>query len=166
VKQAMHVRLIAVALAAMVGGASWAIGPDVPVDGVPSLAFEELRSTEAVSGAAHHVAPYRFYDKLVVTVRDPVACGQHAVSPSFSLKGEELHLRYDLTPAAPGAGQCLLRATFTVANAPHRPLAVHFAGGAEPFVVAQLASCPFYRPTSWDRYECLVPAANSPRSST
>jgi len=36
---------------------------------------------------------------MIVTVWDPVVCGQKPVGPAFSIKGDKLYLSYALSPA-------------------------------------------------------------------
>ena len=116
----------------------------IPIQGAPSL--------------EHQVTPYRLYDKMVVTVWDPVQCGQKPMNPTFSIQGNKLFLSYALSPAPAGAKSCALVSEFDVLNVPHRDLEVHFAGGPEPYIVTTLKKCPFYTPASDDIWECLAPA--------
>lgn len=125
--------------------------------GPPSLEFRTI-PIEGAPALEHRVTPYRLFDKIVVTVWDPVACGQKPVNPAFSIQGDKLFLSYALSPADPGAKNCTLVSEFDVANAPHRDLAIQFAGGPEPYVVATMKKCPFYKPNSDDIWECLAPA--------
>ena len=106
----------------------------------------------------HKVTPYRLFDKLVITVWDPVSCGQRPENPKFSIQGNKLLLSYDLTPAQPNAKSCTLVSEFDLLNAPHRDLEVHFAGGPEPYVITTMTTCPHYKPTSDDIWECLAPS--------
>ncbi|MGZ5785780.1 MAG: hypothetical protein ACXWJM_07650 [Ramlibacter sp.] len=43
-------------------------------------------------------------------------------------------------------------------DVPHHDFAINFAGGPEPYVVAQVKQCPFYKPNGDDIWECLAPA--------
>ncbi|OIQ68856.1 hypothetical protein GALL_495460 [mine drainage metagenome] len=112
---------------------------------------------QGVSMPGHRVTPYRLYDKMVVTVWDPIRCGQKPTDPAFSIQGNKLLLSYKLSPAQPEAESCTLISEFDVLNVPHRDLEVQFAGGPEPYVVAKLKKCQFYSPVSEDIWECLAP---------
>jgi hypothetical protein len=125
--------------------------------GAPTLEFRTI-PVEGVLMPDHKVTPYRLFDKVVVTVWDPVSCGQKPLDPKFSIQGDKLFLSYDLTPPLPNAKQCTLVSEFDVLNAPHRDFEVHFAGGPEPYVVAKFTKCPHYSPKSDDIWECLAPA--------
>jgi hypothetical protein len=126
-------------------------------DGPPRLEFRTI-PLESLTKDERSVKPYRLYDKMVVTVWDPIACGQKPVDPKFSIDGDTLSVSYLLTPALSAAKRCTLVSEFDVINAPHRNLKVRFAGGAEPYAVAALKKCPFYTPMSNDIWECLAPA--------
>jgi hypothetical protein len=125
--------------------------------GPPSLEFHTI-PVEGAPTSEHKVTPYRLFDKMVITVWDPIQCGQKPVNPAFSIQGNKLFLSYALSPAPAGAKSCTLVSEFDVLNVPHRDLEVHFAGGPEPYIVATLKKCPFYKPTSDDIWECLAPA--------
>ncbi len=127
-----------------------------PVE-APRLEFRVI-PIEDVPLSEHKVTPYRLFDKMIVTVWDPVSCGQKPTDPTFSIEGDNLFLRYGLTPAAPAAKPCTLVSEFDVLNAPHHDFVVNFAGGPEKYVVAALKKCPYYAPTSDDIWECLAPA--------
>jgi hypothetical protein len=145
-------------LLAMLSAPLLASAGEIPAPGgAPHLAFRTV-PIDGASSAGRSVKPYRLHDKIIVTVREPVACGQKAVEPDFSLKGDTLSVSYVLTPAAADVKRCTLVSEFAVLNAPHRDLKVRFATGAEPYTVAALQKCPFYTPTSRDRWECLSPA--------
>lgn len=120
----------------------------IPVTGVPS--------------SEHKVTPYRLFDKMVVTVWDPVICGQKPVNPAFSIKDDKLYLSYALSPASSHGDSlkpdCTLVSEFDVSNVPHRDLEIDFAGGPEPYVIATLKKCPNYHPKSNDVWECLGPS--------
>ena len=125
--------------------------------GTPKLEFKVIPLEGKTPRAEHKVTPYRLFDKMVVTVWDPVACGQKAHDPKFSIAGNTLSLSYSLTPGAPGAKECSLVSEFEVSNLPHRDLQVAFAGGPEPYIIAKLKKCPHYKPTGEDIFECLAP---------
>ncbi|MCM8621968.1 MAG: hypothetical protein NFW16_09575 [Candidatus Accumulibacter sp.] len=125
--------------------------------GIPSLQFRTI-PLEGARSTEHRVTPYRLFDKLVVTVWDPVVCGQKAVNPAFSIQGDKLFLSYSLSPVEAGVQNCTLVSEFDLSNVPHRDIEVNFAGGPEPYVVAKLRKCPNYTPRSDDIYECLAPA--------
>jgi len=125
--------------------------------GPPSLEFRTI-PVEGASTPEHKVTPYRLYDKMVVTVLDPIQCGQKPVNPAFSIQGDKLFLSYALSPAPAGAKSCTLVSEFDVLNVPHRDLEIHFAGGPEPYTVTKLRKCPYYSPASDDIWECLAPA--------
>jgi len=129
--------------------------------GPVTLAFRTI-PVEGVPINEHKVTPYRLFDKMIVTVWDPVACGQKPVNPAFSIKGDKLFLSYALSPTLSGPDamkpHCTLVSEFDVSNVPHRDLEVHFAGGPEPYVVATLKKCPNYQPKTSDIWECLSPA--------
>ena len=125
--------------------------------GTPSLEFRTI-PIESAPVAEHRVTPYRLFDKMIVTVWDPVACGQKPINPEFSIQGDKLLLSYALSPAPSEVKHCTLLSEFDVLNVPHRDLVIQFAGGPEPYVVATLKKCPHYTPTSDDIWECLAPA--------
>jgi hypothetical protein len=125
--------------------------------GAPSLEFRTI-PVKGVPSSEHTVTPYRLYDKMVITVWDPVQCGQKPVNPAFSIQGDKLFLSYALSPASAGAKSCTLVSEFDILNVPHRDLEVNFAGGPEPYIVTTLKKCPYYSPTSDDIWECLAPA--------
>ena len=128
--------------------------------GTPKLEFKEIPLQGKMPRAEHKVTPYRLYNKMIVTVWDPVSCGQKAIDPKFSITGNTLALSYSLTPGTPGAKECSLVSEFDVSNLPHRDLEVAFAGGPEPYIVVKLKKCPNYKPTSEDIYECLAPVVH------
>lgn len=134
---------------------------DVPMpNATPSLEFREVAFEDAPL-KEHRVLPYRFYNKMIVAVWDPVACGQKPTHPAFSLQGNKLILSYSLSEAAGQEKQCTLRSEFQISNVPHQDLEVAFAGGPEPHVIATMKKCAFYKPTSDDRWECLAPTATN-----
>ena len=125
--------------------------------GSPSMEFRTI-PVEGTPLLEHKVTPYRLFDKMVVTVWDPVQCGQKPVNPAFSIQGDKLYLSYALSPATVAAKTCTLVSEFDILNVPHRDLEINFAGGPEPYVVTTLKKCPYYSPTSYDIWECLAPA--------
>jgi hypothetical protein len=149
------------ALLVLFGAASGFIAlafADLPTPGgPPSLEFRTI-PIEGAPASEHKVTPYRLFDKMIVTVWDPVSCGQRPVNPAFSIQGDKLFLSYALSPAPSEAKHCTLISEFDVLNVPHRDLVIEFAGGPEPYVVATLKKCPYYKPTSDDIWECLAPA--------
>ena len=66
-------------------------------------------------------------------------------------------LRYDLTPAAPDAANCVLGSEFRIQNVPDMEVTVAFSGGHEAATVASMQKCPTYNPKTDDVWECLVP---------
>jgi hypothetical protein len=146
------------ALFAVVSGFIALAFAELPVPaGPPSLEFRTI-PIEGAPTSEHKVTPYRLFDKMIVTVWDPISCGQKPINPAFSIEGDKLFLSYALSPAPSEAKRCTLISEFDVLNVPHRDLAINFAGGPEPYVVATLKKCPYYRPTSDDIWECLAPA--------
>lgn len=124
----------------------------------PRLEFRAI-PFEGAPVLEHKVTPYRIFDKMIVTVWDPVACGQKPINPAFSIQGNKLYLSYSLTPAVANAKSCTLLSQFDVHDVPHRELEVNFAGGPEPYTVASLKTCPGYKPSTDDIWACLAPAA-------
>jgi hypothetical protein len=124
--------------------------------GLPRLEFRSIPVEDAPT-SEHKVTPYRLFDKMIVTVWDPVACGQKPISPSFSIEGNRLLLSYKLSPAPAEAKRCTLVSEFDVFNVPKRDLQAYFAGGPEPYTVATLRKCPYHNATSNDIWECLIP---------
>jgi len=125
--------------------------------GPPSLEFHTI-PVEGAPTSEHKVTPYRLYNKMVVTVWDPIYCGQKPVNPAFSIQGDKLFLSYALSPASAGAKSCTLVSEFDISNLPHRDLEINFAGGPEPYIVTTLKKCPYYNPATDDIWECLAPA--------
>ena len=126
--------------------------------GTPVLIFKAIQIENTKDKIQEEVTPYRLYDKMVVTVFDPVVCGQRPQTPKFAFVDDHLTVGYDLSPA-PNAGRksCALISEFVIENAPHGDFEVSFAGGDEPVTVAKLHKCPFYQPKGEDVYECLSP---------
>jgi hypothetical protein len=52
--------------------------------GPPKLEFRTI-PVEGAPVSGHKVTPYRLYDRMVVTVWDPIKCGQKPLNPSFSI---------------------------------------------------------------------------------
>ncbi len=131
---------------------------ELPVStGTPSLAFKSIQIDNPSEKLEHKVTPYRLFDKMVVTVYDPVICGQKPTSPAFKISENRLSLSYELVPsAAKTKAQCALVSEFVVSHVPHGDLAVAFAGGPEAYVVVSLRKCPGYQPKGEDIYECLA----------
>lgn len=127
-----------------------------PPGGPPNLEFRTI-PVEGAPNLEHKVTPYRIFDKMIVTVWDPIYCGQKPTNPAFSIQGDKLLLSYDLSSAPAGGKRCTLVSEFDVTNVPHRDLEVHFAGGPELFTIATLRKCPNYSPASQDIWECLAP---------
>lgn len=125
--------------------------------GAPRLEFRTI-PVEGTPVLEHKVTPYRLRDKMVVTVWDPVYCGQKPIDPAFSIQGEKLFLSYALSSAPAEGKRCTLVSEFDVSNVPHRDIQVNFAGGPEPYTVATLRKCPNYSPATEDIWECLAPA--------
>ena len=125
--------------------------------GQPRLAFRTI-PIEGVPSTEHKVTPYRLYDKLIVTVWDPVTCGQKPHDAAVSIKGSTVFLSYMLSDAKGEAKACTLVSEFEVTDVPNRDLEIQFAGGVEPYIVAKMKKCPYYTPTGGDIWECLVPA--------
>ncbi len=134
--------------------------------GVPALAaaqqsnlkFTSIPVVEKIGAGEHKLFPYRSEDKLVVIVQDPIVCGQKPVNPRYEVNGNRLTLRYDLTPVPMGVthGACSAQSTFEINNVPHQDFEVAFAGGKEPFIVANMTRCPNTAPIV-DIWDCLVP---------
>jgi len=125
-------------------------------DKTPTLQFRTI-PIEGSPITGHKVTPYRFYDRMIITVWDPIQCGQKPVNPAFSIRDEKILLSYSLSPTQSAAESCTLISEFIVSDLPNRDLEVHFAGGPEPYVIAKLRKCPNYSPKSDDIWECLAP---------
>ncbi|WP_342620793.1 hypothetical protein [Rhodoferax sp. GW822-FHT02A01] len=132
---------------------------ELPVStGTPSLIFKAIQIENTKDKQQEVVTPYRLYDKLVVTVFDPVVCGQQPQAAKFKFTDNHLTVGYDLTPGPGGDSKnCALVSEFVIVNAPHGDFEVNFAGGDEPMTIAKLRKCPFYQPKGEDIYECLAP---------
>ena len=149
-------RALLVLFGVVLGLTAWAFAELPTPGGPPRLEFHSIPIEGALT-LEHKVTPYRLFDKMIVTVSDPVSCGQKPMKPAFSIQGDKLLLSYSLSPASPDAKHCTLISEFDVLNVPHRDLVIEFAGGPEPYVVATLKKCPNYRPHSDDIWECLAP---------
>ena len=126
--------------------------------GTPSLAFKAIQLENIKDRQHEEVTPYRLFDKMVVTVFDPVVCGQKPVAAEFKFTDKHLTIGYDLTPSLAGDNKsCALVSEFVISNAPHGDFEVDFAGGDEPITVAKMRKCPNYQPKGEDIYECLAP---------
>jgi hypothetical protein len=126
--------------------------------GNPSLTFKVIQLDNTKGSQQEEVTPYRLFDKMVVTVVDPVVCGQQPVAPRFEFTDNHLTIAYDLTASTAGANKsCALVSEFVISNAPHGDFEVDFSGGDEPMTVAKLRKCPNYQPKGEDIYECLSP---------
>lgn len=126
--------------------------------GAPTLEFRIIRLDVARS-SERRVTPYRLFDKMIVTVWDPIVCGQQPVNPAFSIEGNILALNYSLSPAKTGEQTCTLISEFDISNMPRRDIEIHFADGSESYTLAKLTRCPGYTPKGENVYECLAPAA-------
>jgi hypothetical protein len=123
-----------------------------------TMRFDSIPVAEKVGAGEHKIYPYRSEDTVLVVVVDPIACGQKPVNPRFEVKGKSLILRYDLTKAPAGkTAACTAHSTFLLTPVPHSDLQVEFAGGTEPFHVAQMTRCPKTQPV-FDIWDCLVPS--------
>lgn len=128
-------------------------------NGEPTMTYKVIQMDNPNGGNEHRVTPYRLLDKMVVTVYDPVVCGQKASNPKFKITPKALQLTYDLIPEKEeGKKNCALVSEFVISNVPHADLAVEFAGGRDKFVVSKMRKCPNYKPTGADVYECLSPS--------
>lgn len=146
-------------IAMLIGFTLMAVGvhAELPT-GTPSLSFKAIQIENTKDKLQEEVTPYRLYDKMVVTVFDPVVCGQKPQAPKFTFTEGHLTVGYDLSPE-PSADKksCALVSEFIIVNAPHGDFEVSFAGGDEPVTIAKLRKCPFYQPKGEDIYECLSP---------
>jgi len=135
-----------------------ALATDPQPAAAPSLHFTSIPIMDKVGNGQHKIFPYRNEDRLVVVVEDPIICGQKPTNAKFEIKGSQVVLKYDLTkaPASPVSGTCTAHSTFDIADVPHAELTVRFAGGKEPFAVAEMARCPNTTPVV-DIYDCMVP---------
>lgn len=139
---------------AIVLAATYAVA-DTPT-APPKMTFRAFPPETKIT-TSDKVTPYRIEDMVLVVIKDNVRCGQKPVNASFKIKGSQIALRYDLTPAAPDAGNCVLGSEFKIENVPHKDLTVAFSGGHETATVASMQKCPNYNPKTDDVWECLVP---------
>jgi hypothetical protein len=128
---------------------------DTPT-GPPKMTFRPFPPETKIL-TSDKVTPYRFKDMVLVVIKDNVRCGQNPINASFAMKASQIVLRYDLTPAAPNAANCILGSEFKIENVPHRDHSVAFSGGHETATVAAMQKCPNYNPKTDDVWECLVP---------
>jgi len=128
---------------------------DTPTE-PPKMTFHVFPPETKIT-ASDKVSPYRFKDMVIVVIKDNVRCGQKPINASFAIKGSQIALRYDLTPAAPDAANCVLGSEFRLQNVPDMEVTVAFSGGHEAATVASMQKCPTYNPKTDDVWECLVP---------
>jgi hypothetical protein len=155
-------KLAALSLACVFAAASTLLLAGPPPTEAPTMKFRVLPANEKIPSTEHAVTPYRINDLVHTVVKDPVRCGQKPVNPSFELKPGQLVLRYELTPASPGAAACTVVSEFNIQNVPHEDVTVSFSGGGEALSVAAMKKCSFYDPKTNDVWECLTPAAKAP----
>ena len=147
---------VAIALAA----ASFAFA-DTPTES-SKMTFRDIKAEPQMSAMADKVTPYRFEDFVLVIIKDTILCGQKATNASFAIKGNQIALHYELTPAPPGATtKCSLGSEFKIEYVPDRELTVAFSGGHEAAMVASMQKCPNYNPKTDDVWQCLVPATKA-----
>ena len=131
---------------------------DTPTDS-SKMTFRDVRAERQMAAFEDKITPYRFEDMVLVVIKDSAICGQKATKASFAIKGNEIALHYELTPALPNTtAKCILASEFKIENVPHRDLAVSFAEGSESATVVAMQKCPNYNPTTDDVWQCLVPA--------
>ena len=148
---------VAIALAA----ASFAFA-DTPTTESAKMTFRGVKAEPRMSAMADKVSSYRFEDIVLVIIKDAILCGQTAANASFAIKGNQIALHYELTPAPPGATtKCSLGSEFKIEYVPDRELTVAFSGGHEAAMVASMRKCPNYNPKTDDVWECLVPATKA-----
>jgi hypothetical protein len=139
---------------AIVLAAAYAVA-DVPTE-PPKMTFRDF-SAETKILTSDKVTPYRFKDVVIVVIKDSVGCGQKPVHASFAIKGNQIALHYELTPAPPNPAKCTLGSEFKIENVPNRDLTVSFSDDHEAATVATMQKCPNYNPKTDDVWECLVP---------
>ena len=139
---------------AIVFAAAYAVAdtPTVP----PNMTFRAFPPETKIT-ASDKVSPYRFKDIVLVVIKDNVRCGQKPVNASFAIKGSQIVLHYDLTPAAPDAANCVLGSEFKIENVPDKEVTVAFSDGHDAAIVASMQKCPTYNPKTDDVWECMVP---------
>jgi hypothetical protein len=130
----------------------------------PTMVFRVLQGDTHLSVFKRDVMPYRSGDVVIVIAKDTVRCGQKPINTSVALKGSQIALHYDLTPAAPDAPTCPLVSEFLIGNVPDRELTVAFSGGPEAATVAKMQKCPNYNPKTDDVWECLIPKNSALRT--
>jgi hypothetical protein len=139
---------------AIVLAATYAVA-DTPTE-PPKMTFHAFPHETKIT-TSDKVTPYRFKDMVLVVIKDNVRCGQEPVNASFAIKGSQIVLHYELTPAAPNAVKCILGSEFKIENVPNMEVSVAFSGGDEAATVRQMQKCPTYNPKTDDVWECLVP---------
>ena len=131
---------------------------DTPTESA-KMTFRDVGAERQMSAFEDKITPYRFEDIVLVVIKDSVICGQKATKASFAIKGNEIALHYELTPALPGTtAKCTLASEFKIENVPHRDLTVAFSDDHEAATVASMQKCPNYNPKTDDVWQCLVPA--------
>jgi hypothetical protein len=139
---------------AIVLAAAYAVA-DTPT-APPKMTFHAFPPETKIT-PSDKVSPFRFKDMVIVVIKDNVRCGQKPVNASFAMKGSQIALHYDLTPAAPEAANCVLGSEFRLENVPDMEVTVAFSGGHDAAIVATMQKCPNYNPKTDDVWECLVP---------
>lgn len=141
---------------AVVMSAAYAVA-DTPT-GPVKLTFRDIGAEAQMSAFRDKITPYRAEDIVIAVSKDTVICGQKATHATAAVTGDQLVLRYELTPAPSGTTtKCTLISEFKVENLPHRDLVVSFSGGPEPATTVSMQKCPNYNPKTDDVWECLVP---------
>jgi hypothetical protein len=131
---------------------------DTPTESA-KMTFRDVGAERQMAAFEDKITPYRFEDMVLVVIKDSVICGQKATKASFAIKGNEIALHYELTPALPDTtAKCILASEFKIENVPHRDLTVSFAEGPEAATVVSMQKCPNYNPKTDDVWQCLVPA--------
>jgi len=121
----------------------------------PTMTFHSF-APETKVATSDKVTPYRFEDMVLVVIKDSLRCGQQPINTSFAIRGGQIALHYDLTPAAPNAAPCVLGSEFKIENVPHTDLTVAFSEGHGAPIVVSMQKCPNYNPKTDDVWECLV----------
>ena len=125
----------------------------------PKMTFRDVKAEPQISALEDTATPYRFEDTVLVIIKDTALCGQKTTNASFAIKGNQIALHYELTPAPPGVtAKCTLASEFKIENVPHRDLTVAFSDDHEAATVASMQKCPNYNPKTDDVWQCLVPA--------
>ena len=86
---------------AIVLAATYAVA-DTPTES-PKMTFRDVKGEPQMSALKDKVTPYRFEDMVLVIIKDTARCGQKPTNASFAIKGNQIALHYELTPAPPGA---------------------------------------------------------------